>query len=399
MIRDRESVATATTSLFLCSAPLSAIAAGALLLAEGAAVLTTAWSPLTISFTHLGTLGWVTMICMGGLQAQAAATGAGARVSALVAAGMLLGIILLCYGTAFGDPDPVFLAIALIAPALLAFFVQQWRAHRLGPGRPGLALALGSLFLAAFLGLWIAHGHSGMRFPGPRGLWLQVHLCVGLLGWVGALLGAMAPVTLRVGAEAGEGESLGSPGLRWAVAPALAAGALLLAADYALSPRWPGGDPQLLAAAVMAPGAVAVWVVQPMRLLSAAADRGRSPRAWLVRAGLGLGPLVGLAALGALLIDDARFALLFGWIAVFGWAGLFAHGVIHRLLCSGEDAPLAERWAGFGLGLHGGLVVLGAGVILVGGQAAARVLGLGLVVLGLHVLALMLRARRPDFVG
>ena len=38
----------------------------------------------------------------------------------------------------------------------------------------------------------MAHGFSGMGFPGSRVLWSQAHLCIALVGWVGGLIAAVS---------------------------------------------------------------------------------------------------------------------------------------------------------------------------------------------------------------
>src|SRR3546814_18024726 len=52
---------------FLLSAPIFLFLAGALLLWQGPLVLTSSWTPVTLAFTHLLTLGFLTMAMIGAL--------------------------------------------------------------------------------------------------------------------------------------------------------------------------------------------------------------------------------------------------------------------------------------------------------------------------------------------
>ena len=110
--------------------------------------------------------------------------------------------------------------------------------------------------------------------------------------------------------------------------------ALLVASVFsaALAPLL-GAQP-LTVALLALPGAALVWLVHPAIVLRMLADRRRkrvdiSVRFW--QAGLCTGPLVVTTAIATLVSDDARWPLLFGWFAIFGWGGLIVHGMLTRI--------------------------------------------------------------------
>lgn len=184
---------------FFLTAPVAVGAAGLLLLLRGAETLQTGWDPLTLSLTHLCTLGFLSMAMFGAVYLLAAVVAGkpvpwerGAR---LFHALFLASTAALCWGIAVRDAEVVFFAIGLLFPVLLLFIVPVGIALRRAPRRDrtgGIAIALASFVVAAVLGIWMAHGHGGMRFPGPRPLWLQVHLSVAVLGWLGGLVTAVS---------------------------------------------------------------------------------------------------------------------------------------------------------------------------------------------------------------
>ncbi len=99
---------------------------------------------------------------------------------------LVVGLVFLAWGFLGGGRWAILATLSSLAPALLLFIVPMAWTLRRSSNVVGLALvvALGALLLTAFLGLWMAHGHGGMRYPGPRPLWVQAHLCTALLGWV-----------------------------------------------------------------------------------------------------------------------------------------------------------------------------------------------------------------------
>jgi len=232
---------------------------------------------------------------------------------------------------------------------------------------------------------------------------MQLHLSLGLLGWVGTLLMAVSWKVLPMFY------------LSEAVDPRHARAALLL-----VGIRLGGSVLALMARLVslqltLTPlaGAV-VWVAHPLSTLRALSRRRRRRAhgsVWFWRAGMGFGLCAGPLAVASLWLDSPVWPLLFGWVAIWGWAGMVIYGLLcrivpflvwfHRLsrLIGVVDVPpmrriLADRWVRQALWVHLTSVVLGAGAILSGTDLAARVCGLGLVAVGLSLGASLVTALR-----
>ena len=197
---------------FFLTAPLALLGAGLLLAIEGDVAFRSSWDAVTLALTHLGTLGFLALVMLGlAYQVIASLTKSppSSRLAYAVNALLALGIISLVWSLRANTTWSVLTSLSALGLGLTGFIVPG--ALSLRPGwretlPAALLLALVSLLVTAFLGLWMLHGHGGMSFPGPRGLWVQVHLCVGLLGWVGCLQTALCwhllPVTRpRAGTE------------------------------------------------------------------------------------------------------------------------------------------------------------------------------------------------------
>jgi hypothetical protein len=299
-----------------------------------------------------------------------------------------------------------FAAITPLTLALLLFVFPVGMALARAPARTatvlGMGLAVAGFFLAALLGLWMAHGHSGMRFPGPRGLWIQVHLVVALLGWVGGLLASVSWQVVPMFylcPPPGRLERGSIVGLAW-LGVALPVVVLMLH-------RWGhvGWSPD--AAARLAtwgsvPAGLAIWGLHPWSTLRALALRRRrrvDASLWFWKAGLAIAPVTAVAAVAVLALDGPRWGLLFGWLAIWGWAGTIVHGMLTRIVpflvwfhrfapraglepIPSARALLPERWVRVGFTLHCCSVGLGALAIVQGGDVLARSAGLLLAVTG-----------------
>jgi hypothetical protein len=410
---------------FFLTAPLALVAAGALLAANGAPALATGLAPVTLAIAHLGTLGFLTLAMMGALY-QMTAVVAGSpvrriRLGHVVHALFVTGVAALIGGLAAGSARAVFWAIALLALAVPLFVVPLARALLRAPARnetvAGMGIALVSFVVTAILGLWMAHGHGGMRFPGPRGLFIQGHLCVGVLGWVGGLVLAVSWQVLPM-------FYLSAPVARTAkrwIQGLAAAGALLPAGVLALfSAGALGADvgrASWLVAIAALPGVLAVWALHP--LVSARSLRSRRRRRsdasllfW--HAALAVAPICALSTAVAFLVPDPRFGVLLGWLALCGWAGMVVHGMLGRIVpflvwlhrlaprVGEADVPsarglLPDTWIRAGFALHAATLALGASAIALRSDALARAAGALLLATGLTLfgsLALVhLRAR------
>ena len=88
-----------------------------------------------------------------------------------------------------------------------------------------------------------------------------------------------------------------------------------------------------------------------------------------------------------LLTADPRAGVLLGWLAIWGWAGLIAHGVLWSRL-----EPGATGWTGFAL--HVLSLAAGAVAIASRSESAARLAGALLVATALSLMVVALRGRR-----
>jgi len=391
---------------FFVTAPLFLAVAGAAVLASGAEVFANRWMPMTLALTHLGTLGFVSMVMMGAtypLLTVVVGSGPPWPRSARVVHGLFtIGVATFCFGVARGNPSLVFVAIAALTFSVALFLVPVgialFRAPKADPTVFGIRAAVGFFFIAAVAGIWMAHGFSGMRFPGSRLLWSQAHLSVALVGWVGGLVAAVSwQILPRL--------YLATPtpdGWRWTVQILAAVGALgpaiVLALDYSGLRAAGGPAPEAIAAVVAAPGVVAVWLLHPLVAAWSLSKREPRPataslRFWQV--GLVGAPLTALSALAAWFLEAPHWDVLFGWLALWGWIGMIMHGMMPRIVPvlvwlhrfaprAGEgDAPsiedlLPDALVRRGLVLHVSSLLIGVAAILTGSDLLARLAGLGL---------------------
>jgi hypothetical protein len=181
---------------YFLSAPLFAFAAGLLLAWSGPDALVSRWSPITLSLTHLLTLGFLAMAMMGALL-QMLPVVAGADVPAVrMTAGvvhlfLLLGTIVLC--AAFWRTTPVFFktAVVLLSVAfvwlLAATLYAVMTAHNKNDTLASMRLALASLMVTVVLGVALASAFAwslGVPFP----LLVRLHAAWGLVGWISLLI-------------------------------------------------------------------------------------------------------------------------------------------------------------------------------------------------------------------
>ena len=412
---------------FFLTAPLALAAAGAIVLFGGADVLTSRWVPLTLAATHLGTLGFISMVMLGATyQMLAVVVGSPIpkpRIAHVVHFLITLGAAGFCWGIAKGNPSAVFVSIAILTFGVALFVVPVgialFKAPSMNETVFGIRTAVGFFFLAAVAGIWMAHGFSGMSFPGSRLLWSQAHLCIALIGWVGGLIAAASWQVLPMFYLTPH-----LPGsIKWTVQILAALGAigpvLILCIDYfsLLGENPPPLEPAVAAAA--APGILAVWVLHPAIGTWSLAKRRRkrvdaSLHFW--QAGLLMAPLTALAALASWSLDAPHWDVLFGWLALWGWVGMIMHGMLTRivpfLVWLHRFAPLVgqmrvpsirklhpDSLTRRGFALHLISVLLGIGAILTASDLLCRLAGLSLILTAAsigHFLVHVLRKRPPD---
>ena len=404
---------------FFYTAPIALGLVGILLVKWGALALSTPWSSLTLALTHTLTLGFLTMSGFGAFYALGSASGfleaVRPRWSHVVYYSLVLGAGGLVWGTAQSQAGPVFFAIGAVGVMGVAFIVQNARILRRGdstqPLVRGLRLALWGFGLAAFLGVWLAHGHGGMRFPGLRPLWMIVHLSIALLGWLGAMLVSASGVALpsTFGAAPLSGRALD-----WVLrgtALGIAVPFVLLLYGYFFVPEMSQAWIEPWAAASLLPAMAAIWLVHPFLCLRALRSGSRVPGFDYWRSGLFLAPVVLGVAVAAWLQADVRLGMLFGWLALFGWGATLFSGLLlgtapGLLLASGpasrETRPVPD-WlhsaSRIGLMLHRAALGAGAVGILTLSDGWCRFTG-GLVFVDgawlLFVLVRLLLESRPE---
>jgi hypothetical protein len=223
-----------------------------------------------------------------------------------------------------------------------------------------------------------------------------VHLCIGLLGWVGGLITAVSWQVLPMFYLAGSIDRR----LKWTTLGLTALGVLVPSVILALDYAGQLADVQAVvprAAALAAlPAVVAVWGLHPLLCLRSLAQRKRrradsSLLFW--RAGLATAPVTALCALAAWFWAAPHWDILFGWLALWGWAGMIVHGMLTRivpfLVWFHRFAPLVgkvavpsvkgllpDRWGRIGFGLHLSSLLVGAAAILSHGYILTELAGL-----------------------
>jgi len=392
---------------FFLAIPVSMLAAGCILLFSGAGSLISPWAPQTIALTHIGTIGVLLMGMLGALY-QMIPVVAGSQVPAIrLAHGvqllLLVGLASFIWRLTGGPLFAMTLASYSLGVAMLGFLLPvSW--SLIAPAtrnetKVGMQVSLINLAAIVTMGLVMARGYSGSAFPENRFLWTQVHLTLALLGWGGGLimsvswqvvpmfyvaprtgqttkrvmlatlvLGLVLPIVVFVANE--NGNAMSSAG-RWAAAGSI-------------------------------PAALVIWVLHPVLTLRGIAQRKRRRsdssllfwQAGLVSALL----LVPLATL-TLIVDEYRWAVLFGWVTIWGWAGMIMHGMLSRIvpflvwfhritpMIGKRHVPsirglLSQRRIMIGFSLHLAALMLGAAAIVTQVDVLARATGVLLVATG-----------------
>ena len=398
-VRPEQGPPLAVPLSFFFTAPIVLFLAGSLLVYSGAEPLSSRWVPITLAITHLGTLGFLTTVILGASY-QMIAVVAGApvpwvRLAHLVHAGLLAGLGALAGGLATGDRTSLWMALWLLGVTVVGFLVPVSIALARAPTRSdtvtGMRLALAGFVGVAVAGLVMAYGMLDLAsgLAGARSRWLAAHVGFGLLVWVGGLITSVSWQVIPM-------FYLTSPIPRWSRLATLASiGATIVLIAAALPVR---GRSTWVAAAT-APAAAAVWLLHPLVIWRALTQRRRrradgSLLFW--RAGLACAPLVFATGLGMLLARDARWAIAFGWLAIWGWAGMIVHGMLTRivpfLVWFHHYAPLVgqapvpsmrdlfpESAVRRGLWLHGATLLVGCAALVTGSPSLGVLMGIGLV--------------------
>ena len=189
---------------FFLTAPLFAVLAGVLILAEGPTLFASRWTPGALAATHLLTVGFMLQIMLGAL-IQVLPVVAGANLARPLAvatgvhAGLTLGGLALAGGLYFSFPDGLVAAAVLLGFSVLGFLVATVRAliglPSSSPTVLGLKLSLLGLLGVAGTGLVLALSLA-WGWAVPLIDLANFHAAWGLGAWAGILLAAVAFVVV-----------------------------------------------------------------------------------------------------------------------------------------------------------------------------------------------------------
>ena len=314
---------------FFLTVPVSLVVAGCILILAGAVPFRSPWSPQVVALTHMGTVGVLGMGMIGALY-QMTPVVAGAPVPAIrfahgVHVLLLLGLAFFVWRLLGGPASAMTLASYSLGAALLGFLLPVgWSLGNSATRSEtvlGMRLAVASLAAIAVMGLLLAGGYADKSFPESRFLWTQVHLTLALLGWVGGLIMSVSwqviPMFYLAPSLSRRSQRIMLGALIVGLMLPFAAFTMGTDNDIAMSPT-------RLAATAALPAALVVWFFHPLLTLLNIHQRKRkrsdaSLLFW--RAGLGVALLLVPLAAVACLVDDQRWQILLGWLAIWGWAG------------------------------------------------------------------------------
>lgn len=417
-LRTEQAPPLSIPATFFVTAPLAIAAAGVWLAITGTAPAAR-WLPITLAVTHLLTLGLLAAVMWGALyQMTPVVAGApvpGIRLAHLVHVLLASGVAALATGLSTGSRTAMWAAVALLGAAVTAFVVPLAIALVRAPTRhhtvTGMRIAVSALAVLAALGLMLAMIRTGTAMPLGHAEMLSLHVGLGLVVWVGGLITAVSWQVVPMFYLAEELPP-------WSRRVDLACLALALASPLLLA--WSGRPPWLVPLA-MAPAAVSVWLLQPVLVLRAIARRRRKradPSKGFWQIGMACAPPTLALAAATVLLDDARWPVLFGWLALWGWAATTVHGMLtrivpflvwfHRFSALVGRAPvppmrrmIPDRWVRTGRALHVASLLLGVGAIVADTPLLTRVFGLTLLATAITMTAWMVRVlrRRPEPAG
>jgi len=186
---------------FFLSTPLFGLMAAIILIVSGPDALLRRWTPVTLSLTHLMTLGFITMAMMGAMF-QMLSVVAGSPtwrprlVSTVVHSLLCLGIVTLGGGFWLDYSGLLWLALFMLAMGVTFFLVivtlslAHSRVH--SATVTGMRLAVVSLAITLAFGLRIGAEHIWQFQTHVVHFWTNVHMTWALIGWVGLLIISVA---------------------------------------------------------------------------------------------------------------------------------------------------------------------------------------------------------------
>ena len=405
---------------FFLSIPAGILLAGCILLATGAAPLLSPWMPQALALAHAGTIGVLTMGMIGALY-QMTPVIAGSpvpflRIAHFVHILMLAGLSGFVWRLLGGPVSMMSFAMVCFTLALLAFLLPLgWALLRCATKNEtvhGMRLAVISLAIITLMGLVMARGYTGFTFPEQRMLWVQIHLTVALLGWVGGLIMAVSWQVIPMFYLASTAEK---STMRWMTGLLLTGLVLSLISVFIpveANSLFTAGQ---LAAIGAIPAALTIWLLHPVLILRNInrRKRKRSDASLLFwKTGLATALVMIPVAVMALIFPDPRWQVLFGWLAIWAWAGTIMHGMLTRIVpflvwfhrysskVGFEHVPsmrslLSQRTIKTGFILHSSSVLAGVIAILTQQNWIAQLTGFLLVVTAINLAVTLLQVLKP----
>ena len=400
---------------FFLTIPIGVLLAGYIMISTGVASISSPWMPQALALTHAGTLGVLAMGMIGALY-QMTPVIAGTpvpftRIAHMVHALLLAGLAGFAWRLLGGPAIAMSVAIVCLSIALLAFLLPLGWALLRSPTKDetvrGMRLAVVSLAVITLTGLAMARAYASYMFPENRMLWMQIHLTLALLGWVGGLIMAVSWQVIPMFYLA---STASKTTMRWFFALLLAGLVLPLLSVFANTEFNSFLSPSRLAAIGALPAATVIWLLHPALILRniSRRKRKRSDASLLFwRAGLGTALLIIPVAVAALLLPDPRWQLLFGWLTIWGWAGMIMHGMLTRIVpflvwfhrysprVGFEPVPsmrslLPQQRIKTGFILHLSSVALGVIAILTQADWLARLTGVVLVATAISLASMLI---------
>ncbi|MDC0358470.1 hypothetical protein OAO01_06605 [Oligoflexia bacterium] len=321
---------------FFFTAPFFLLAAGCILIFGAEEILPHYWMTKTLGLAHAGTLGFLAMVMFGAVY-QMIPVVAGRPVP-LIKLGYIVyllfvpAVILMIWGISTLKPPLLQRATELLTVATLLFGLPTLYAAFTAPTKHdtvlGIRMALIALFCTVGLGICLALSYLGILYPGPRSLWIVTHFTFGLFGWVATLMIAVAWQVIPMFYMT----PFYAPHLTRLFLWLLGGGLIVTALGWIAGIVW---EEESLVLAGLSILAFTAWVLHPALTAYLITKRRRSNRDGSLnfwRCGLICAPLALLSGLCGYLLSDLRYLMLFGWVAIFGWAGLIMHGMLCRIV-------------------------------------------------------------------
>jgi len=242
-------------------------------------------------------------------------------------------------------------------------------------------------------------------------VWMQVHMTLAVLGWVGGLIIAVSWQVIPMFYLA---SAVSKTMKRWLLFLLIAGLVLPLIVAFTGSEIDGLVSTGQLTAIAALPAALAAWLLHPALILHKLSQRQRrrsdaSLLFW--QAGLSIGLLLIPVAIAAVLSSDPRWQVLFGWLIIWGWAATIMHGMLSRIVpflvwfhrysarVGLEIVPsmrslLPQQRIKIGFKLHLGSVLLGVLAIYLQVDWLAQLTGLLLAATALSIASMLIHILR-----